>query len=646
MNTNEMLVKLAGPHTSGSEQQKKEANALDIYLYARLVFACILIAITLFMKSLSPLVYTLALIAAVLIAGVDILAAALIAVMKRDIADKSIFLSLAVFLAILAGSALEAAMTVIIFQILYIAISYMYWRTHDQVLESLDWISPNAKVIKNNEELELDLGLVNIGDTIIISGGEIVPMDCIVIGGSASIDLSNLCGDHKLHSVAEGDELLAGAVCSEGLLHCEVVAAAHESAVSKIIAELEKSADATIEFSEKFNKFLMYFTPAVLTVAVLTLFAGLFIWDGDASDAIMRTLSIVVLASPSVICLVLPLIRYITIFAAVRRGVMFSNLNTAAKIAKVNEVAFYKSGTLSDNELRVSYVKSRRMEPEMLLKVTAHAFSYSNNKLGRAIIDSYGGTIYIELISDFTETPNEGVEVLVENIKIRAGSLSFLRSNGIEVPAKDISDELSVYLSIEDAYAGKIALTDSLIENADDAISDLRDIGISAVHMFTDEPASQAARSAEILGVDEVYCSYSEIAKTEMLTALKMANSSVMCVYSASEGIERHTAADVDVAMFDLGAGVYTLNTGADVYILNNDVHTYRTCFEVSKYIDNSIKLSLAALIGVKALLILLGVMGISSMWFSVFIELSACSAVILNSFKCFNFEPLFKKKV
>ncbi len=642
------LEKLAGSHNTNQAVSADGGDSRvgsimrDLSLYIRLVVASLTLIVVLILQSIPEQWDYALIIVATLIAGADILAATALAALNGNDGDRAIYLTLSVITAFVLGMGTEAAVSVIIFQVGHIAVSYVYWRTRDEVRARLYYMADTAWILEGESESQVEAESVQVGDTLLLRSGEYLACDCIVIDGGAELNMSALCGSEEKLMVSEGDELVAGTYCVDGELRCEVIATMAESGAQLVSNLVERAADKPSRLSQKSEKLIKYLNLVVMASALLVLALGYYLFDLTIAEALTRAVAVWVLASPYAACVALPLIRYGAYFAAASNGIIFSGKDSASKLTEINKAAFSKTGTLSDGNLRVSSVKSERFEPEMLLKISAHAFAYSSNPLGRAIISSYGGSIYIELVSGFTETRGEGVEVSVDNVAILAGSKEFLARKGVVLPSDDKAEELAVCLAIGGRYAGKIALADKLKDEAVQSVAELRAIGVNGIYMYSDEPRAQANKAANELDVTEFYSfSRGDRLRESLKDLAETQNSSLMYVYKENGLGREHSPASLDVEVCDVKEIMQADKGTADIYVLNGDVQSFARAKRIAEYIERySNLLSVYMVLGVKLVLILMAATGFTSLWFSVVIEAIATLAVVLFSFNCFSLKP------
>ena len=642
MNFTEILEKSVGRRFScsgdcsgaaGSGPGGSDELGLDIVFIVRLIVSCAAFAVSLLVRSIPAPWPTVLLIVSVLIAGWDIAAGAVLSVMRGRYLDKTVLITLSVILALIFGFAVEGTALVLLYQIGCLFVEYAYIRTYRSVLDQIYCEPDDAHVVRDGEEETVPADTIEVGDTIVIYPGERVPCDCIVLEGTSSLDRSAL-GDYSgAVLVKEGDEILSGCLNQNGQLRCEVTSLSSDSAAAALFAAVENGAKRGEVVPKSFGWIQTYLTPIVTVAAILVLVLLPLIFDITIQESVRRAAMLLVLASPCALNVAVPLIRLCAMCGAAKSGVLFDGCNAMDSVANTGTVAFDKAGTLSEGSPKVVAIKSERMESNVLLKIAAHALAYSNTPQARSVIACYGDTIYIDLIENFVEIPGSGVEVKVDGIRICVGSRDLMMIKGVSVPDADISDDFSYYISIGDEYAGRIVMTDQLRADAAEGVAELKACGIDSVIMFTDESRDSAARAASALSIPEYY---SECDREKMRATLAEVKGG--CVPGRGlTFVGSHTAADIDIAM--TGVEALTMPVGTDITVFGGSVDKISLAIAVSRYA----KMLSTAVIGasaiVKLVLMLLAGFGLSTLWFSVFIDSIAIVGAALVSILAFNGE-------
>lgn len=648
MNFTEILEKSVGRRYSCSGVCAGPASGpggsdelgLEIVFIVRLIVSCAAFAVSLLVSSIPAPWPVVLLILAVLIAGWDIAAGAVLSILKGRYLDKTVLVTLSVVLALIFGFSVEGTALVLLYQIGCIFVEYAYIRTYRSVLDEIHCEPDDARVFSDGEESIVPANSVEVGDTIIILPGERVPCDCIVLEGTSSLDKSPL-GDYSgAVMVKEGDEILSGCINREGQLRCEVTSTSTDSAAAALYSAVENGAKRGDVVPGTFAWIQTYLTPIITVAAILVLVLLPLIFDIPIDEAVRRAAMLLVLASPCALNVAMPLIRLCAMCGAAKSGVLYDGCSAMDSAASLGTVAFDKAGTLSEGSPKVTAIKSERMEPEVLLKIAAHALAYSNTPQARSVIACYGDTIYIDLIENFVEIPGSGVEVKVDGIRICVGSRDLMMIKGVSVPEADVTDDYSYYISIGDEYAGRIVMADALRADAAEGVAELRACGMDGIIMFTDESRDAAARAASALSISEYYSECDREKMRGTLADIKQGcvRGRLLAFVGSGEVFGgSHSAADVDIAM--TGVEALTMPVGTDITIFGGSVDKVSQAIAVSRYAR---MLSTAVVGGaalVKLVLIVIAALGFSTLWFSVFLDAIATVGASLVSILAFGGE-------
>ncbi len=613
----------------------------DVLLIVRLIVSCAAFAVSLLVKSIPEPWPLVLLILSAVVAGYDILAGAVLSIIEGKYLDRTVLLTLSAILAMCFGANIEGTALLLLYQIGGIFVDYACTRTKHTVLDTIYCEQDFTHVVDDSGAEELvPVDSVQVGEHVVVKPGERVPCDCIVLEGRSSLDRSAL-GDFSGEVLAkEGDELLAGSLNRGGELRCEVTSTAADSAARALYNSVENGAKRGEVIPKSLSALQMYYTPAVTLLAILLIVLLPLLSEVSLGEAVRRGAMFLVIADPCSLFIAIPLIRLSSMCGAAKAGIIFDGCSAMDEAATVGVVAFDKEGTLTEGSPKVVAIKAQRMEPNVLLKIAAHALAYSNTAQARSVIAAYGDTIYIDLIENFVEIPGSGVEVRVDGIRICVGSKDLMTIKGISVPDSDVTEDYSLYVSIGDEYAGRLVMSDTLRADAVDGIGELRGCGMDSVVLFTGETRDSAARTASALGIPEYYSECDREKVRALLADVKQGcvkGRELMYVGSGETFAGSHTAADLDVAMAGLEA--LTMPVGTDITIFGGHVDRVALSIAISRYAK---MLSMAALGGtaaVKVVLLIIAGLGFSTLWFSAFIDAIAAVGAVLVSILAYNGE-------
>jgi Cd2+/Zn2+-exporting ATPase len=271
-----------------------------------------------------------------------------------------------------------------------------------------------------------------------------------------------------------------------------------------------------------------------------------------------------------------------------------------------------------------------------MLKIAAHAEAYSNHPIAKSIVSAYGGPISYDLIDGHTEYSGNGIVAYIKKIKIAIGTLDFLREQGTEVPDEK-ADDLTVYMSIGDIYAGRITLSDAVKEDSAAAIKDLADAGVEHVSMLTGDSAEIGSKLAKAVGIKEYFAECLPEDKVTRVRELKNRTGGKGTLVFVGDGINDApvlTAADVGIAMGGLGSDAAV--EAAEVVIMDDSPRKVAAAIHVSRNTIRIVYQNVILALGVKLIIMALGVAGISTLWFAVVADVGVALGTVLNSIRAF----------
>lgn len=642
MNRSEILEKLTGSSAVGRKLAAGELGSVAVFV-ARLVLASAAFALALLLDSVTEPWVTVILAAAALVAGCDVIISAVFGVMRGDWLNRELLTCAAALLAFLFGAAVEGCALILLYQIAGVFIDYAVERTRRSVLDTIICDTPNANRMENGREATVPASELSQGDTIIIRTGETVPCDCLILEGESRVDRAPLGDASGVVEAHEGDRLLSGCVNLGGELRCEVFEEQRDSAATRLYRRVEgapRRGEALPELLLGVKRYL----PAVITVlAVLIAALPPVFSDVKLSESIRRAAMFLVIASPVSMLAAVPVIRLSACCGAARAGILFDSNGAMDAMASAGTVAFAQTGTITEGRLHVTDVKGERMDRETLLKIAAHALTYMNTPEAQAIREAYGERVDLDLVADYSTAPGYGIEVRVGGIPIRVGNRALMQVGHVDIPARDLyveDGDSCVYVAITDEYAGCIVLSDTVADGAADAVGELRRTGVENVVMLSPGTRDRAASLAAGLGITEYYSECGGEKVKTSLSSLKQAlapGRSLVFVGTEGDFTGPHTAADVDIAMAD--AETLTRSNSCDVIIMGGGIGKISEAIGISRYARMLSLVTAAGAGAVKLILLVLAAFGISTLWFTVFIDAIAAVAAALVSILAFSGE-------
>jgi len=498
-------------------------------------------------------------------------------------------------------------------------------------IKSLLEIKPDYANLKTRGEVKkVSPEDVNLGDIIIVKAGEKIPLDGFVTEGNSFVDTSALTGESVPRKVKAEDEVLAGMINQTGLITLRVTKLFGESSISKIL-ELVENATAKKAETEKFiTTFAKYYTPVVVFGSLLLAVLPPLLIDGATfSEWIYRALVVLVISCPCALVISIPLGYFGGIGGASKKGILVKGSNFLDALTQVKTVVFDKTGTLTKGEFKVSeIVPSNGFDEKIILEYAAYAEYNSNHPIAKSLIESFNQKFDNSRLGAVEEISGHGVRAFIDNKEIFAGNDKLLHKENISHDKCDVEGTV-VHVVIERKYAGYIMISDSLKNDAFNAIKQLNKKGIKIVMLTGDNQYATSAIAGK-LNIKEYYAGLLPENKVEHIERLLNKYSKVAFVGDGINDAPVIARADVGIAMGALGSDA-AIET-ADVVLMTDSPLKVVDAIDVAKRTRKIVWQNIIFALGVKSVFIILGIFGIATMWEAVFGDMGVALIAILNA--------------
>lgn len=604
----------------------------------RIILSRIVLAILLFITAMlfthSTILKCTVLGMAYLIAGYDIIFKALKNIIKGQVFDENFLMGIATLGAIGIKEYPEAVMVMVLYQIGEYLQDKAVEKSQNSITELMDIRPDYANIEKNGDLTKISPYEVKIGDTIIVKTGEKIPLDGIIIDGTATLDTSALTGESRPREIKIGDEAISGCINTNGLLKIRVTKEYGQSTVSKILDLVENASSKKTKTENFITKFAKIYTPVVVLAALFLAILPPLIFGSNFSVWINRALTFLVISCPCALVISVPLGFFAGIGGASKCGILVKGSSYLELLSKPETIVFDKTGTLTQGCFKVvKIVQQEDTTKEELLELTAYAESYSNHPIALSIKKAYDKNIDKNRISEISEIAGNGVRAEINGCSILVGNENLLKNHNISYQKANETGTI-VYTAKNSKFLGYIVISDELKEDTQKAIMELKKLKLQTV-MLTGDTKDSGLRVAKELNIDKAYTQLLPIDKVDKIEDIieqKTKNKNVIFVGDGINDAPVLTRADVGIAMGGLGSDAAI--EAADVVIMDDKPTKVATAIKIAKQTLTIVKENIAFALGIKGLFLILGAFGFVTMWGAVFADVGVTLIAVLNSLR------------
>ncbi len=571
--------------------------------------------------------------ASFLTAGLPVIRKAVRNIGHGQVFDENFLMSIATVGAFALGEYSEGAAVMLFYQVGELFQSYAVDKSRRSIAALMD-IRPDYANIGRDGKLErVSPEEVVPGDIIIVRAGEKIPLDGIVTDGNALLDTAALTGEPVPREVAPGDEVVSGCININGRLGIRVTKSFGESTVARILDLVENASSKKANMENFITKFARYYTPAVVLAAAAIAVLPPLLADGASfQEWIYRALTFLVVSCPCALVISIPLGFFGGIGAASRNGILVKGGNYLEALASAEIVVFDKTGTLTKGRFDVAEVHPEHIDEKKLLELAAYAGSSSGHPVSLSIRKAFARPIEQKRISGVTELPGYGVRAIVDGSEIYLGNARLMAEQGIvfEPTAKPGT---IVYLAENGVYRGYIRICDEIRADAAAAVSRLKEGGIKQTVMLTGDNRNTGAEVAQALKLDGFFAELlpeQKVAKMEELLKEKTPSGKLVFAGDGINDAPVLALSDIGIAMGGIGSDAAV--EAADIVIMTDEPSKIAQAIRISKTTLCIVKENIIFALGVKFLVLGLGVAGIATMWDAVFADVGVSVLAILNS--------------
>lgn len=619
-------------HCGAHDHEEKEENLKAEVV--KLVIALIIFA-TAFFKVVPGKIETWLFVAAYILSGYEVLLKSIKNIFRGEVFDENFLMSIATLGAFAINKPGEAAAVMIFYNVGELFEDYAVGKSKKSIIQLMN-IKPKIANLKNGNEIKVvEPEELKVGDIIVVKAGEKIPVDGVIVNGETTINTSALTGESVPRKVKVDDEVLAGSINESDVIEVKVTKEFRDTAINEII-ELVKNSNKAKSKTELFiTKFAKVYTPIVVVLALILAFVPpIFVGFQNLGEWVKRALVFLVTSCPCAIVLSVPLGYFAGIGKAGKEGVLIKGSNYLDVLTKANTMVLDKTGTITKGNFEVSkIVLAEEIGEEELLEIAAVAESMSNHPIAKSIISKVNKKISQEEIEEYKEIAGMGIKAKYHGDEIVAGNAKLLEKEEIKYyPCNEIG--AIVYVAKNKKYLGAIVISDTVKPDSKEAIEGFKKNGINKICMLTGDNKEIAENIAKQVGIEEVHYNLLPGEKVKELQKIKNEQNVVIAIGDGINDSPVLAEADIGASM-GLNGQDLAIET-SDIVIMDGKLSSFNKAINVSKRTKKIIIQNIYFALGIKAIVLVLGAFGISTMWEAVFADVGVTFITVLNSLRVF----------
>lgn len=567
-----------------------------------------------------------------LVIGYSVLWKAARNIAHGQIFDENFLMALATVGALIIGEYPEAVFVMLFYEVGELFEHVAVGKSRKSITSLMDIRPDYANIEKDGGLIQVDPEEVPVGHVIVVKPGEKIPLDGVVLEGSSSLNTMALTGESLPRDVETGSEVISGCINITGLLRVRTTKNFGESTVAKILNLVENSAANKAKSEAFITRFAKWYTPAVVIGAVLLAVVPP-IFVGGWTKWIHQALVFLVISCPCALVISVPLSFFGGIGGASKCGVLVKGANYLEALAKTETVVFDKTGTLTKGTFHVTAVHPEQISEHELLELAALAECYSDHPISQSLRAAYDQEPNQDRIGEIEEISGHGIRAVIDGKHVLAGNAKLMARANVECRPCEFVGTI-VHVAADGEYMGHIVISDEVKEDAAQTIAAMKAQGIRTVMLTGDRKAVGEAVAKE-LDLDEVHTELLPGDKVSIVEALLEKTSSKGKLAFVGDGINDApvlSRADLGIAMGGLGSDAAI--EAADVVLMDDKPSKIAKAMEISRITNRIVTQNIVFALAVKAVVLIMGLIGVANMWEAVFADVGVLVIAICNAMR------------
>ena len=544
---------------------------------------------------------------------------------KSKTINENLLITVSCLGALALKNVLEGIMVITLYTIGKILEEKAINNSRNSIKDLMDLTDKTANIKVGKEVKNILVEDVKVGDILLVKKGEKIGVDGIIKSGTSSIDSSMLTGESEPVFIKEGDKVLSGSINLGDVILVRATSTFEDSTVSKILEMLESATDKKTKTETIVSKGSKIYTPVVLVLSILVMIV-LPLFGVNLSSSIYRGLTFLVISCPCAIAISVPLSYFTGIGVCSKNGILVKGSNYLDSLSSAKNIIFDKTGTLTNGTFKVTGIdikdeeKTDEYNKDDIMEILLMGESLSDHPIAKSIMSTSGKFVDNSRVENYKEISGKGITFVLDGKQVSIGN------NKID----ECTETASIHMHINGKHVASIFINDGIKENTSSVIKSLQKNDIKT-YMFTGDKKDVALEIGGMLGIDEIKY---EMLPTDKFKAYESVEKSGLTIF-VGDGINDAPVlkrSSVGISMGSVGSDQAI--EASDIVILNDDLEKIPLGISISKYTKHIIKENLIFAIGVKAVILVLSVLGLASMWLAVFADTGVTLLTILNTLR------------
>ena len=564
-------------------------------------------------------------IAAYLLLGRNVIRAAVKNLTKGHVMDENFLMAVASIGAFFIGSYTEAVGVMLFYRVGEFFEHRAVERSRNQIMEAVDLRPEVVQLVDGDEIRQIPAAEARVGDVLLVRPGDRIPLDGTVLSGESRIDTAPITGEAVPVRASAGDAVISGCVNTVGQLTIRVDKVLEESMVTRILDSVENAAASKPKVERFITRFARVYTPVVVGIAASTaILPSLF--TGDWGYWVYTALTFLVMSCPCALVLSVPLAFFAGIGAGSRQGILFKGGQVMEAMKDVKAVVLDKTGTLTRGDFKVQKIAGGMQ----LLQLCASCEQHSTHPIAMSIVEAAKqNKLELYTVEELEELPGMGIRAKYQGSRILCGNEKLLKEHGVSFEAME-GGGTRVLVASDDRFLGFLVIDDTLKGDAEAAVRQLKQENVE-VAMLTGDAESAAKAVAGKVGIRRVHAGLLPQQKLEHLQEVRRELGKVMFVGDGINDAPVLAGADVGAAM---GSGADAAIEAADVVFMTSDMEAVPKALRIARDTGKVAWQNVVFALGVKLIVMILGLCGYASMWLAVFADSGVAMLCVLNSIR------------